>query len=99
MMVDDPLDEIEDAPAHEDPAGQRPRCPPRAPRCGQAVAEHSERQTATPRQGMEEPVPQRVPLEAQDTVDGVVGGAGRYMTPVQDLVQHDAVDETAEAAR
>ena len=96
-MVDQPLDEIEDTPARErhadlDPPGRRQLAPlPRAQH-GRDAAGHEE-----PGREVEEAVRERVRLEACDGVGGLAARARQQVVPLEDLVQHDPVDEAAEA--
>jgi hypothetical protein len=46
---------------------------------------------------VEQPIPNGVGLEAIDGRCGVVAGAAEHVVPLQELVEHDAVDEAAEA--
>ncbi|MFC7693237.1 hypothetical protein ACFQY5_30475 [Paeniroseomonas aquatica] len=45
---------------------------------------------------MEQPVGQGIEPQVRHAVGGVAG-AGQHVVPLQDLVQHDAVEEAAEA--
>jgi hypothetical protein len=46
--------------------------------------------------GVEQPVPERVHLQVAHAV-GRVAAARQHVVPLQDLVEHDAVEEAAEA--
>jgi len=105
VVVDDALDEVEQAPAHQHPSPQRARCPHPAARARDPGVEHAEaREHREPRDGVEQAVPQRVHLQAVDggrreLPDRDVGGGGarEHVVPLEDLVQQDAVDEAAHA--
>jgi len=45
---------------------------------------------------VEDAIPEGIHLEVLDTV-GRVARAGQHVVPLQDLMQHDAVEEPAEA--
>jgi hypothetical protein len=46
---------------------------------------------------VEEPVGERVGLQAGDGRHRMLARAGQHVVPLQDLMEHDAVDEAAEA--
>ena len=46
---------------------------------------------------MEQPIPERVRLQPGDRRRGVAALAGEHVMPLQDLVEHDPVDEPTEA--
>ena len=45
---------------------------------------------------MEDAVPQGIDFEIADAGRGITG-AGQHVVPLQDLVQHDAIEESAQA--
>lgn len=95
-MVDDPLHEVEDAEAHEDRPGQQLGRPAHVPEMGVSPQYEQPGRHEDVRAGMEEPVEERVDLEVADAVGGIAG-ARHHVVPLKDLVQHDAVEEPAQA--
>jgi hypothetical protein len=92
LVVDDALDQVEDAPPGKHPADQfptrgLPRFSPRLPKEPKTESDED------PRSGVEEPVREHVPLQR---CRGPAVGAGEHVVPLSDLVEHDAVDEPAE---
>ena len=97
LVVDQTLDEVEDAPPrqhHPDvsPPGRRQLLSPPRPHGQQHGYGHKE-----PRREVEEPVGERVRLEAGDRVAWMIPGVREQVVPLQDLVEQDAVDEPPEA--
>jgi hypothetical protein len=96
LVIDQPLDQVEDTPAGEEEAevGSPRRCEFAA-----LPGNHQEdrrREDKDPGRQVEEPVDERVRLQPGDRVhplSAVV--AGEHVVPLQDLMEHDAIDEPA----
>jgi hypothetical protein len=97
LVVDQSLDEIEDAPPGQHhpevsaPGRRQLPSPPRPHRQERA------RGGEEPGRQVEEPVGERVRLEAGDRIAGMVPRVGEQVMPLKDLVENDPVDEPAEA--
>ena len=95
MMVDDAFNQIENAESHQHGCWQQLSRPSDvllargAPEDGEAS--YHEQICA----GVENTVPDDIELEAVKSIGGVTG-AGQHMMPLQDLMQHDPVEEAAQ---
>src|SRR5215212_1849158 len=97
LVVDDPFDEVEGAPADDDPARESvPRFGP-APRALVAPPEQPDAASdSEPGEGVEETVGNRVLLQVVHACRREPGASGQHVVPLEDLVEHDAVHEPAE---
>ncbi len=95
LVIDRSLGEVESAPADQHEADQRADAvgdPPAG-----SPQEHEPDRHEQPGRGVEEAVREGVRLEPGDGGLGIALGAREHVVPLQDLVQHDAVHEAAEA--
>jgi hypothetical protein len=95
LMVDDPLDRVEEAEADEEGAGQHPVRPGEVLPVRGAPEDEEPGDDEEVGRRVEEAVPEGVELEALEVGDRVP--AAQHVVPLQHLVQHDAVEEAAEA--
>ncbi len=94
LVVDDPLDEVEEPPAEQQRAAER-TARPRNVRTTRGAPQHRHSGGhEDPCGGVKKPVPHHVDLHRYE-VDGHDPG-GQHVVPLQDLVEDDAVDESAE---
>ncbi len=96
-MVHDTLDDVQEAPTNEKPADEGPAAGRPAPVVGATPEEVDSCRDRQPRAGMEQPVGKRVVLEAADRRLLEASLTGQHVVPLKDLMEHDPVDETAEA--
>jgi hypothetical protein len=96
LMVDETLDEVEEAPADEHPSEKRltADCPPPVRRSSPEEADADG--DRYPRGGMEESIGERVVLQAPDRRLRVSSFAAQQVVPLEDLVEDDAVHEPPE---
>jgi hypothetical protein len=95
VVVDDALDEVENPPTGEDPSQQVLAA--RAEHVGTAPPERHEPDDQEPiRHGVEQAISERVHLKAADISRGEIPRTGQHVMPLQDLVQQDAIEESAE---
>jgi hypothetical protein len=98
LVVDQPLDEIEGAPSGEQQPGV---CPPgRRKLAALPCSQHQARRDGDedPGRQVEEAVDEGVGLEPRHRVHRLAPGIpGEHVVPLEDLMEHDAVDEPAEA--
>jgi hypothetical protein len=96
LMVDQALDEIEGAPTGdhaaqvERPAGREPSLSPLGERHDAGTDDEQ------PRRHVKEPVGHGVDLQPGERGEGVLLDIADHVVPLQDLVQHDSVDEPAQ---
>lgn len=96
-MVNDPLCEVEQAPAEEQPAceGTSTDYPPPV---GGPSPEHADpREYSDPGCGVEKTIPERVCFQALNGGLGVASFAAEHVVPLKHLVKKDAVRKPAQA--
>ena len=96
LVIDHPLDEVEDAPSGKHPADQLPtgglpRFSPRLPKKPEAESDED------PCSDVEEPIREHVRLHPLQRGRWPTVGAGEHVVPLSNLVKHDAVNEPAES--
>jgi hypothetical protein len=93
LMVNEALDEVEEAPADEHPSEKRPTadCPPPVRRSSPEKPDADG--DRYPRGGMEESIGERVVLQAPNRGLRVIPFAAQQVVPLEDLVEDDAVHE------
>ena len=96
LVVDQPLDDVEDAPAGQDESEMEPpvwcqaSLPPSRDR-GDGSGQYK-----NPGRRMKEAVCQRVDFQPGNGVHRVAAYVADHVVPLQDLVEEDPVDETTE---
>src|SRR5215207_11662967 len=97
VMVDQTLNEVEEAPADEQPTHECTTTDRPAP-IGCASPEDPEAdQHCAPCRGVEQAIPKHVGLQAGDSRFRVAAFAAEHVVPLEDLVEDDPVYEAAEA--
>jgi hypothetical protein len=96
VVVDDALDEVEEAEAHQHRARQQLPRPAHMGAVRPSPQHDQAEQDEDVGSGMKEPVPERVDLQVRHAV-GRITRAGEHVVPLEHLMQHDAVEEAAEA--
>jgi len=99
LMVDEAFDEVKYTPPGEDQSSGTFPCGPMPAGEGAPQQEHSD-ESHDPGGEVEQPIPQRVVFQRSNggrREGGVFAVVGAHVVPLEDLVQHDAVDETAES--
>src|SRR5215207_5992827 len=97
VMVDQTLNEVEEAPADEQPTHECTTTDRPAP-IGCASPEDPEAdQHCAPCRGVEQPIPKHVVFQARDSRFRVAAFAAEQVVPLEDLVEDDPVYEAAEA--
>ena len=96
VVVDDPFDQIEGSPSDGKEANLLTHIAAIAGSHGAAHDQDSD-DRSSPGREVEESVPHRVGLESGHGRDRMVATAGEHVVPLQQLMQHDPVDESSEA--
>lgn len=95
-MIDQTLNEVEEAEPHQKASQKQPAGPPKVPAMGRSPQDDQSDHDEHVGHGMEEAVQKRVELEVLDRISGIPGTRGDVM-PLQDLMKHDPVEEAAQA--
>jgi len=95
LVVDDALDQVEDAPPGKHPADQLPTggLPCFSPRLPKEPETEDDKD---PGSRVEEPVRKHVPLHPLQGGRRPTVSAGKHVVPLSNLMKHDAVDEPTE---
>ena len=97
VVIDDPFDEVEEAPADEHPADERAPADRPAPVRGAPPENPDAYSDSNPGGSVKEAVKECVGLEPCDGGGRVVALVGEHVVPLKDLVKDDAVHESAQA--
>jgi hypothetical protein len=97
VVVDNALDEVEEAPTKNRPAKEGATANRPSPLARPSPEEPDTDRHSYPRGGVEEAVREHVVLESSEGRGRVVTFAREEVVPLEDLVENDAVDEPPEA--
>src|SRR4051812_27830166 len=96
LVIDQALDQIKDTPTDQHCADQDTRrpCDATARTCSPQHGQADQREQVG--HGMKQPIRERVQIEIRNT-GGWVASAGKHVMPLQNLVEDDSIEESAEA--
>jgi hypothetical protein len=95
LMVDQALHEVKETPAQEQCANERFALPPAVLKMALPPEDYQRSDDEQIREAMENAIPASVQLEVFEGVDRIP--AAEHVMPLQQLVQHDAVEESPKA--
>lgn len=96
MVVDQAFDEVEEAPAGEHRAPERPASPGLTGKTRDAKQQTDAGSGQEPGRQVKEPILRHLRFQCSHRLDLTRFRGAHQMVPAEDLVQHDAVKETAE---
>ncbi|HEX2362416.1 MAG TPA: hypothetical protein VHI11_10120 [Jiangellaceae bacterium] len=94
VVVYQPFYNVEQSPPKENPAPKGPGHNGSRSTVDLDREQHEPNEHGDPRERVEEAIPERVPLQPEHSVDGLV--VADHVVPLEDLVEQYAVDEAAQ---
>ena len=95
-MIDDAFDEVERAPTGEKEPDVRPPWWGKFSPLPRPDRENRTDEDDDPRRDVEETVGEHVVFQPTDGGGGVLSGGGEHVVPLENLVEHDSIQEPAE---
>jgi hypothetical protein len=95
LVVDEPLDQVEEPPADEHASHERPRSPRSMTGAARCHEDEHANHGDDPGCSVEQPIAKRVEFQVGEAVGR--NGRAYHVMPLKDLVEHDSIEEPTQA--